>query len=152
MGLIKIDSVLSQIYFDPQNASSYSSAIRLYREAKKRIKGLRLSQVKDWLTKNETFTKFARVRKRFPKNKWIVAGLDSCHHADLAIFHDLRRYNDGYSYCLIVVDVFSRYLWVEPMKGKDAPHTAECYVRLVERTQRLPSRLVTDQGRFFVMT
>lgn len=145
------EQLLQQLYTDPGHPASLSSARRLWLAARARHRSLRLSDVQRWLTGNETWTKYARARHRYPTNPWVVAGLNSCHHADLAFFNDLRRWNDGYSTLLVSVDVLSRFICVEPLRSKTAQHVAEAYERMLGReADRIPSRLVTDKGGEFM--
>ena len=37
------------------------------------------------------------------------------------------KYNDGITFITIFIDIFSRYLYVEPMKGKPTKETLQCY-------------------------
>ena len=39
------------------------------------------------------------------------------YNADLADYIGYSNANDGYRYLLFIIDVFSRYLWVEPIKN-----------------------------------
>ena len=64
---------------------------------------------------------------------------------DLVDFQKLAKYNKGYKYLLTVIDVFSKYAWVEPLKSKSA-------TALVEALERLWTRLAprrTDSGGEF---
>ena len=48
----------------------------------------------------------------------IVAGIDDQFDVDLASFISCADENDGYKYLLVVIDIFSRYGWVQPLKDK----------------------------------
>ena len=48
----------------------------------------------------------------------IVSGMYDQYDADLADYIGYSNANDGYRYLLFIIDVFSRYLWVEPIKNK----------------------------------
>lgn len=41
---------------------------------------------------------------------------------DLADFVKLKRYNSNYRYLLVCIDVFSRHLWLKPIKTKEKLH------------------------------
>ena len=51
-----------------------------------------------------------------------VPEIDSLWEADLAFVQDVAKENDGvnYLYLFVVIDVFSKYVWVRPMKNKTA--------------------------------
>ena len=46
----------------------------------------------------------------------VVFGIDEQWTADLIEVINIAKYNLGYPYLLTVVDVFSKYTWVEPVK------------------------------------
>ena len=49
-----------------------------------------------------------------------MEGLDDLFDADLADVQDLHKENDSNRYLLVVVDAFSRYMWVRALKTKFA--------------------------------
>ena len=48
--------------------------------------------------------------KTFPRNQIFVTGIEDQWSADLMDKMKFKQYNDGYSYILMVNDVFSKYL------------------------------------------
>ena len=50
--------------------------------------------------------------------KVIVGGLNDQYEADLVDMQKLKDKNDGVYFLLIVIDVFSRFMWVEPLENK----------------------------------
>ena len=56
--------------------------------------------------------------KRFPRNPYTVTNIDDVWEMDLANLSSLSKYNDKYKYLLNVIDIFSRYAWSVPLKGK----------------------------------
>ena len=45
--------------------------------------------------------------------------IDSLWEADLAFVQDVAKENDGVNYLLVVIDVFSKYVWVRQMKKQN---------------------------------
>ncbi len=109
---------LADLYYDPSNPASYSSARRLYMEAKQR--GFRVTErnVKQWLQQQRVYTTHKRVRLKFPRTKIRVFGIDELWEADLGDMAKLSRQNGGFRYLLTVVDVFSKQAFVVPKKQK----------------------------------
>ena len=58
--------------------------------------------------------------RNFKRNKIYAPEIDSLSEANLAFVEDVAKENDGVDYLLIVIDVFSKFLWVRPMKKKSA--------------------------------
>ena len=62
----------------------------------------------------------------------------------------IKDYNDGYNYILVVIDVLSKYAWVEPIKDKTARNVASAFARIIDRAlPRVPVCVQTDRGKEF---
>ena len=58
------------------------------------------------------------IIKKFEKRKVHAAFKDNIWGADLADMQLLSRYNKGIRFLLCVIDIFSKYAWVVPLKDK----------------------------------
>ena len=58
------------------------------------------------------------IIKKFQKRKVHAAFTDNIWGADLADIQLLSRYNKGIRFLLYVIDIFSKYAWVVPLKDK----------------------------------
>ena len=58
------------------------------------------------------------IIKKFEKRKVHAAFKDNIWGADLAVMQLLIRYNKGIRFLLCVIDIFSKYAWVVPLKDK----------------------------------
>jgi len=58
------------------------------------------------------------TRKKFRKRRVYVKGIDQIFAADLVDMQQFSRYNNGVKYLLTVMDIFSRYGWILPLKNK----------------------------------
>jgi hypothetical protein len=76
------------------------------------------NKIRTWLQKQDTYTLHKPVRYRFKRNRVIVGAVDEQWEADLGIMDSLSKYNNNYRYILTVIDVLSKYSWVEPIKRK----------------------------------
>ena len=69
---------------------------------------------------------------------------------DLVDVQKLAQYNHGNKYLLTVIDVLSKYAWVEPLKNKGANAMVEGLQRLWKRLgPRTPQKVQTDRGSEF---
>lgn len=48
----------------------------------------------------------------------VESGIDNQWDSNLADMSSLSRFNGGIKYLLVVIDIFSRFLWVQPLKNK----------------------------------
>ena len=110
---------LQKIYYDPSHPGSYQGLNNLYQVVKQEGKfKISHKQIKDWLENQDTYSLNKAVRRNFQRGRVIVSGIDDQWDADLASFaHDADQ-NDGYKYLLVVIDIFSQYAWIEPLKIK----------------------------------
>ena len=58
------------------------------------------------------------IIKKFEKRKVHVVFKDNIWGADLADMQLLSRYNKGIRFLLCVIDIFSKYVWVVPLKDE----------------------------------
>ena len=125
-----MDSVLSKIYYDPIHPASFSSTYLLYKAGKRILPTLKLSQVKDWLSRQETYTLHRQTRQKFPRRKTVVSSINAQWQADLAIFDSLARYNDEYKSILVCIDCFSRYARVCVIKNKGSVEMVKAFKKV----------------------
>ena len=98
------------IYYDPRQPGSYAG-----KKAFQRVIG---SPVEDWLLSQEAYTLHKSIRRNFQRRRVVVGGIDEQWQADLVDLISLKKENKNFQYLLTVVDVFSKFAWVEPLKQK----------------------------------
>ena len=139
--------LLDSIYYNVNNPACYAGIQAVHREAKKRNPAIRLSDVRNYLHSQHTYTVHKPVRWHFKRNRIKAIGVDTNWQSDLCDMQRLAKFNDGYKYLLVCIDVFSRFAWVEPIKNKQAATVAKAFVRVLKRDDRKPWWLLTDKGR-----
>ena len=80
-----------------------------------------------------SYTLHKPVRRRFPTLPTRVFSINEQFVMDLVDVQKLARYNRGNKYLLTVIDVLSKYAWVEPLKNKGANAMVEGLQRLWKR-------------------
>ena len=59
------------------------------------------------------------IVRKFPKRRVIITrGINDTWSADLVEIPGLSNWNKGNKYLLTIIDVFSKYAWVKPLKNK----------------------------------
>ena len=86
------------------------------------------------------------MRRNFKRNCVIVGGIDQQWQMDLADMQSMQKFNDGYRYILVCIDVFSKYAWVVPLKNKTGPTLVEAF-KVILTSGRKPEKIMTDQGK-----
>ena len=87
------------------------------------------------------------VKRKFNKRQVLVNGIDKIWAADLADMKKFKKYNDGVNFLLLVIDTFSKYGWIVPLKNKKGETVAEALKNIFEK--RKPEKLWTDKGTEF---
>ena len=83
-------------------------------------------------------------QRRFDKRTVFAKQVDDIWTADLIDMSSFSRSNKGYKYLLTVIDVFSKYDWIVPLKTKTGKEVAHAFRKLFHNGH--PSRLWTDKG------
>ena len=60
----------------------------------------------------------------------------------------LSKYNEGIKYLLCVIDLFSKYAGVIPMKDKKGTSIVNAFKKIISR-RRKPNKIWVDQGSEF---
>ena len=69
--------------------------------------------------------------------------------ADFIKLQGLAGWNKGMRYALTVVDVLSKYAWVEPLKNKMGVVVTQAMQTILKRAGRKPQKIQTDEGKEF---
>ena len=85
------------------------------------------------------------VGRRFEKRTVFAKQVDDIWTADLIDISPFPRSNKGYKYLLTVIDVFSKYGWIVPLKTKTGKEVALAFRKLF-LANTPPSRLWTDKS------
>jgi hypothetical protein len=108
---------IKQKFLDPHHPASFTTVSNFV----KNNDDLKDPQfVKDVLTDLRTYGMYAPVRKRFPRRRVITSFVNEIHACDLA---DVSKYaltpgNKRTRFLCVYTDLFSKYMWVYPMKDK----------------------------------
>ena len=144
-----MDEYLAQVYYNPKRTGGFRGVERLYRDVKKDGKyDISRAQLKKWLMKQDTYRLHKPARRRYKRNRVIVGGIDELWQMDLADMQPVSTENDGYRYLLVCIDVFSKFLWVIPLKTKTGPALVTAF-KIILESGRKPQKIQTDQGTEF---
>jgi len=77
-----------------------------------------------------------------------VGGIDEIWAADLVDMRPFSEYNDGVKYLLTVIDVLSKYGWMQPLKRKTGEEVVAAF-KSIFKLGRKPKKIWVDKGREF---
>ena len=87
------------------------------------------------------------IRKNFPRRKVKAFTPNQIWAADLVEMIPYSRENKGFKYLLTVIDVFSKYGWIVPLKTKTGAEVTAAFKKLFK--EAVPAKLWTDAGKEF---
>jgi len=59
------------------------------------------------------------------------------------------RFNEGYDYIFIIIDVLSKHAWVVPLKIKSGNEITTAIAKIIRDDGKCPKNLQTDMGKEF---
>ena len=86
------------------------------------------------------------VKRNFTRRRVTVNHIDEIWCSDLVEMQQLSKWNKGYRYLLMVLDAFSKYGWIVPLKDKKRESVTEAFKSII-REGRKPEYLWTDEGK-----
>lgn len=89
-----------------------------------------------------------QARKNFKRRRVVMKGIDDLWQADLVEMGNYSTYNNHFRYLLTVIDTFSKYAWVAPLKSKNSTNVAKAMSDIF-KLGRIPKNLQTDDGKEF---
>ena len=80
------------------------------------------------------------IIRKFKKRKVYSAFKDNIWGADLADMQLLSKYNKGIRFLLCVIDIFSKYTWVAPLKDKKGISIVKAFQSILKQSNRKPNK------------
>ena len=89
------------------------------------------------------------IIRKFNKRKVYSQFKDNIWGVDLADMQSLSRKNKGIKYLLCVIDLYSKYAFVIPLKDKNGIRTVNAFNKIIKQSNRKPNKIWVDQGGEF---
>jgi len=131
------------VYNDPK--SGFSSIQDL-----KRKTGAPIKIIKEFLESQDVYTKFKKADKKFPKRRFYTKGIDEIFQTDLVFLDKNNKEYKPYKYLLLVIDTFSKFLWIEPLKTKSGIEVKNTFDIIFKKSKRIPNKIHSDLGLEFI--
>ena len=107
--------------------------------------GISEKRAKEFLQKEESYTRHKQVRKTFRRRKVTSPSPNYLWQADLVFMQKYSRQNRGYKYILTVIDVFSKKAFAVPLKKKTACEVVRGFNDIFSVHKRKPSWIQCDE-------
>ena len=89
------------------------------------------------------------IIRKFNKRKVYSQFKDNILGVDLADMQSLSRKNKGIKYLLCVIDLYSKYAFVIPLKDKKGISIVNAFNKIIKQSNRKPNKIWVDQGGEF---
>ena len=89
------------------------------------------------------------IIRKFEKRKVYSTFKDNIWGVDLADMQLLSKYNKGIRFLLCVIDIFSKYAWVVPLKDKKGITIVKAFQSILKQSNKKPNKLWVDKGSEF---
>ena len=90
------------------------------------------------------------ITRKFEKRRVYLTFKDNIWGADLADMQLLSKYNKGIRFLLCVIDIFSKYAWVVPLKDKKVISIVKAFQSILKQSNsRKPNKIWVDKGSEF---
>ena len=85
------------------------------------------------------------MSRKFQRRRVQVNGIDEIWAADLIDTQAFSKCNRGVKYLLAVIDIFSKYGWLVPLKNKTGKAVANALKEIF--AERKPTKMWVDKGK-----
>ena len=158
MDAIALDETLSDLYYNVKNKSAFSGVNKIFNEAKSQKLPITRQEIKNWLHSQKLYTTYFPPKSKttyfrpqksakINRNKIISWGPNYLFEADLGHLPDLKWQTGNKPWFLVVIDTFTKFLWVEPLRSKQGIEVAQALNRIFE--QQKPLLFRSDFGSEF---
>ena len=129
----------------PISFSGVSNVQREYPHVPKHI-------IQDALAGIDTYSLFREEKKPKQYNPVFVRNKREILQSDLIDLQNLSEFNNDYKYLLVVIDTFSRFAWIEPLKSKKTAEVLASFKQIMSKLKPLRpnTSLMTDQGGEYI--
>ena len=89
------------------------------------------------------------IIKKFIKREVYLYFRDNVWGVGLADMQSLSKYDKGIKYLLCAINLFSKYAWVIPIKGKRGVSIVNAFKKILSDSNRKSNKICVDQGSEF---
>jgi hypothetical protein len=142
-----IEGILANLYKNDKNALG-KGIVNFYKYVCSKYINIKRKDIQEFLKKQPNYQMNKRITHRV--NKPIIAKApNSLWCVDLIDLAKYSGHNNFFKYVMLVVDTFSRKVWLEKMRTKGAKQTAKALQNTCKRANIMPSVILSDNGTEF---
>ena len=89
------------------------------------------------------------IIRKFIKGKVHLRFIDNIRGAGLAHMELITKFNKAIRFLLCVIEIYSKYAWVIPLKDKKAITITSAYQKILKESDRKPKKIWEDKDSKF---
>jgi len=140
---------LKELYSNIDYTSAYGNKENLFRQARKHGLNVNRKDIGQFLEKQDSYTLFRPVFKKYKTRSSVVRYLNGKWEADLVEVKEYARENNDTRFLLTVIDSASRKAYVRPLLTKTGQNVSEAFADILTKAKLSPDTLQTDLGKEF---
>jgi len=144
-----MNEVINSVYTNIKNSGGLSSVNRLYKAVKAIDDTIKKKDIEEYLKGKKSYTLHKVTKKRFKRRMYLVAYPGHTICGDVAYLQQYTSSNDGVSFLLVLIDLFSRYLTIFPLKSLKAKEVVNHLDTFFKETIHKYEKIFTDEGQEF---
>lgn len=121
----QLDKILSDVYYKPNSAVAFAGVKAVYDFLKKEGHKFSLKLVREWVQNQDVFQRHKQPLTTFPRRHTYVFSLKQLGQMDLIDMSSLARWNANIHFLLILINAFSKKVFVRPLRNKSAVEVAK---------------------------
>lgn len=141
-----IGKLLQREYYNLNSSGSYFGPSKLHESLKAREINIGTYKISKWLINQDDNSLHKPARCPVKRAKVVVSGIDN--QWDLADMSSLSKFNKSIKFLLVVIDIFSRFVWVQSSKNKNGKEVVKGFKQILHKGRKF-KKLRTDKGSEF---
>ena len=121
-----------------------ASMVQKFFDKKSKCSGVANNETKQNLQLAEELRK--PIIRKLKKRKVYSGFKDNIWGADLADMQLINKFNKGFRFLLYVIDIFSKYAWVVPLKEKRGINIVDTFQKVLDMAGRKPNKRWVNKG------
>ena len=89
------------------------------------------------------------IIRKFKKRKVYSGFRENIWGADLADMQLISKFNEKFRFLLCVLDIFSKYTWVVPLKDKNGITIVNAFQKILKESDKKRNKIWVDKGSQF---
>ena len=137
---------MDEVYNNPEATGSFSSVDRLHQAYRDVRPSTRRKDVQNYLQTSPTYTIYMQKPGRFSRRMFRAGRPGAILCADVAYMTGLSEDNDNIRFLLVVMDLFSKFLWVRTLTSLKSQNVIDKFESIFNDSVYQTTKICTDEG------